>query len=80
MFPFNLLLEAVAKKNKSKHFEPLADYNFENYRPPSPGEIKKMLKTMTRCSNCHFLVFDNYFSGEVEKISSKVCPTCGHGL
>ena len=76
MFPFNLLLDAVSKKSKVKHFEPL-ESNVENYRPPSPGEIKQMLRNMSRCSHCHFLIFDNYFSGEVEKINSKLCPTCG---
>ncbi len=47
---------------------------------PSPGEIRKMIKNMTRCSHCQFLIFDNYWSSETQKSNMKPCPTCGHSL
>ena len=69
MFPFNLLLEKYRqKKSLSDNFEPL----FE-----SKIEIKKALKNITRCSHCQFLIFDNYWTGEIENRKMKVCTTCG---
>lgn len=60
----------------SKNFEPLETKN-ENYQMPSPKEIKDITKRLTRCSKCHFLIFDTYWTDEVESKSIKVCPTCG---
>ena len=76
MFPFNLLLRE-AKNKKTKHFEPL--FKTRAYRLPLPPavEIRKMAEKLSRCARCHFLIFDNYFSDEIENTSVKVCPTCG---
>ena len=65
------------QKNKSIFFEPLLS---RHDNMSSPGEIRKAIKNMTRCFHCHFLIFDNYWSSEVEKSNIKLCPTCGHKL
>ena len=80
MFPFNLpnLFGLLNKKtNKSKGFEPLYDTRYE---PPSPGEIRQVIKKLSRCSNCYFLIFDNYWSDELSHPETKICPTCGHNI
>ena len=78
MFLFKSLIETLKpKKNKSNFFEPLLS---KHYNLPSPGEIKKSLKNMMRCTHCHFLIFDNYWSNEVQKSNMKVCSTCGNKL
>ena len=77
MFLLESLLEALKpKKNKSNFFEPLLGKK----DMPSPGEIRKMIKNMTRCSHCQFLIFDNYWSNEAQKSNIKLCPTCGYKL
>ena len=69
MFPFNLLFEkAKTKKPNLKYFEPV----FEN-----KTEIKNILQNLPRCPHCHFLIFDNYWSGDLENVNVKLCPTCG---
>jgi len=75
MFPFNLLL-SKANRMSSKNFEPL-DMKNKDYRMPSPKEIKDITKRLTRCSKCHFLIFDNYWTDDIENVSIKLCPTCG---
>ncbi|OGI19848.1 MAG: hypothetical protein A3B68_08550 [Candidatus Melainabacteria bacterium RIFCSPHIGHO2_02_FULL_34_12] len=65
------------KKSKIKYFEPLYDTRYE---PPSPGEIRKIVNNLSRCSNCHFLIFENYWSEELNRPAEKLCSTCGHGL
>ncbi|MBI3591438.1 MAG: hypothetical protein HY094_08710 [Candidatus Melainabacteria bacterium] len=65
------------KQIKPKYFEPLFDTRYE---PPSPGEIRQMVKKLSRCGNCHFLIFDNYWLDDVEKNNIKLCPTCGYKL
>ena len=78
MFTFNLsnVINLLNRKQaKQKHFEPLVDTRYE---PPSPGEIRQMINKLSRCSNCHFLIFDNYWSPDIEKSNIKACPTCGH--
>ena len=77
MFLLKSLLEALKpKNNKSNFFEPLLT-KYENDSFPSPGEIRKSVKNMARCFHCHFLIFDNYWSHEVQKSNVKLCPTCG---
>ena len=82
MLTFNFNLNTVfktmnkAKQNK-KNFEPLFYINDEM---PSPGEIRKTINNLSRCSNCHFLIFDNYWDNKVEKNNIKLCPTCGHKI
>ncbi len=65
------------KSKKGPDFEPLTDTRYE---PPSPGQIRKLVEKLDRCSNCYFLVFDNYWSNEVGIKTIKVCPTCGHRM
>ncbi len=78
MFLLKSLLETLKpKKNKSKMFEPLLSIS---EHLSSPGEIKKSIKNLSRCSHCHFLIFDNYWSNEVEKSNVKLCPTCGNKI
>ena len=69
MFPFYLLLEKYRQKKPiSKNCEPL----FE-----SELEVRETLKKLHHCPNCQFLIFDNYWTDELEKREIKVCPTCG---
>ncbi len=80
MFTFNLvnLLEVIVpKKAKQRHFEPLFDTRYE---PPSPGEIRKSLEKLSHCSHCHFLIFDNYWSNEIDNKNTRLCPTCGNKI
>ena len=80
MFTFNLLsmLETIRPKSaKQKHLQDLHDVGYESYTPASPGEIRKSIERLSRCSNCHFIIFDNYWLDEVGNASIKVCPTCG---
>ena len=76
MFPFNLL---ATKPNKSKNDSFFKSKSYK-YTPQGPKEIREMIKTMTKCGNCHFVVFDNYWANEIEKKSIKLCPTCGYKL
>lgn len=81
MFTFNLT-NLITKKNK-KDFEPLIDTSnekFPNYRIPSACQIRKTLHNLSRCPNCHFLIFDNYWSNDIENPKSKVCTTCGYKI
>ena len=74
------MLDAIApKKSKSKYFEPLFE-NDHHHNSPSPGEIRQMVEKLSRCSHCHFLIFDNYWSNEIEQVREKLCSTCGHKL
>ena len=80
MFLLKSLLEALQpKNNKSDFFKPLLT-KYENDSFPSPGEIRKSVKNMSRCFQCHFLIFDNYWSSEVQKSNVKLCPTCGQKM
>lgn len=47
---------------------------------PTPNEIRKEISNMQICPRCQFIVFDNYFSDEIENISLKICPTCGYKI
>jgi len=69
MFAFNLL-----------NYEPLTFEKYKNYIPQAPREIRKMIQTLSKCPNCNFLIFDNYWSDDIEKNEKKVCPTCGNKL
>ncbi len=78
MFLLKSLMETLKpKKNKSTLFEPVLT-KYENNTFPSPGKIRQSIKNLSRCSHCHFLIFDNYWSNEVEKSNIKLCPTCGN--
>ena len=80
MFLLKSLIETLKpKKSKSNFFEPLLT-RYENDNFPSPGEIRQSIKNMSRCFHCHFLIFDNYWSNEVQKSNVKVCPTCGQKM
>ncbi|MBI2995219.1 MAG: hypothetical protein HYY52_00710 [Candidatus Melainabacteria bacterium] len=61
-----MLTFLIPKKTKEK-----------TYEPPHPNEIRKILKKMTHCPHCHFLIFDNYWSKDIENPNVKLCPTCG---
>ncbi len=76
MFTFNLQ-NLLFGKSSLKEFEPLTN---TDYIIPTPGEIRKTIKKLSRCSNCHFLIFDDYWTDEVEKSNVKMCPTCGHKI
>ena len=39
-----------------------------------PLEIQSNQK---HCPKCNFLIFDDYWTGEIENQSVKVCTTCG---
>ena len=69
MLPFNLILNEMIKNAKSRQFEPLE----ENTRG-----LKQAIKKLDRCPKCNFLIFDNYWMGEIEHRSIYVCPTCGN--
>ena len=77
MFILNLstlvsdLIQKKEKKNNSKAF-----FNYK-YQPATPKEIKESIKNLSTCSNCHFLIFDNYWTKEINSLSQKLCPTCG---
>lgn len=71
MFPFSLLL----KSRKNKNFEPM--FEIKSFRPSTPGEIRKTIEKLSRCPKCQFIIFDNYWSDEIESKSMKVCSTCG---
>ena len=84
MFPLKFnngltgILEVLnPKKGPNKSFEPLFNTKYE---PPSPGAIRQSVEKLSRCSNCCFLIFDNYWSNEIEMIDVRVCPTCGHKI
>jgi predicted RNA-binding Zn-ribbon protein involved in translation (DUF1610 family) len=78
MFSFNLL-NFYQKPAKSKHFEPLTYEKYKTYIPQAPREIRKMIKSLSKCPNCNFLIFDNYWSDDIEKpVTKNVCPTCGN--
>ena len=59
---------------------PLKFNNGLTYEPPSPCVIRQAVEKLSRCSNCCFLIFDNYWSNEIEMIDIRVCPTCGHKI
>jgi len=61
-------------KLKTKLFDPLS------YNVPSPKDIRKQIERMSHCPNCHFLVFENYWTDEVEEKNLRLCPTCGYKL
>lgn len=72
MFAFNLLnVLTNLLPNTTK---------IKNYSPHSPREIRKMIQHLSRCPNCQFLIFDNYWTNDVEKKELKVCPTCGYKI
>ncbi len=77
MFPFNLL-SLIPKKIKSQ--KPFSNQKYAGYLPEGPREIRDMVSKLDRCGNCHFVVFDNYWSHEVKKSEIKLCPTCGYKL
>ena len=81
MFTFNL---TSLLPKKLKHFEPLRTLTrkeYESYKPPSANEIRKTIEKLSRCSHCHFLVFDNYWTNkEGEKSNLNLCSTCGHKI
>ncbi len=81
MFTFNLLsmLETLRPKSaQPNHVQDLLDVGYESYTPPPPGEIRKSIEKLSRCSNCHFIIFDNYWLDEIENVTLRVCPTCGY--
>lgn len=79
MFPFlnNVIETFTPKKNKSNAFEPIL---IKNARLQTPNEIRKTIKNLLRCGSCHFLVFDNYWSNEIQQSNIKLCPTCGNKM
>lgn len=79
MFAFNLLnvLGGLLPRTKDKNFEPVELERYKSYIPHAPCEIRKMIQKMSRCPNCHFLVFDGYWTNDIEETKAKVCPTCG---
>ena len=79
MFLLKSLLETLKPKSKSNFFEPVLN-RYENNNFPSPDQIRQSVKNMMRCTHCHFLIFDNYWSNEVQKSNIKVCSTCGNKL
>ena len=64
--------------NKKEKFDFFLRFGFSHYEPPRPAEIKKTIKNLSKCSNCQFLIFDNYWGSELEIKSNIICPTCGH--
>lgn len=47
---------------------------------PTPNEIRNEISNMQICPRCQFIIFDNYWTDEVENVMLKVCPTCGYRL
>lgn len=47
---------------------------------PSPSQIKKEISNMQICPRCQFIIFDNYWTNEIENITLKVCSTCGYKI
>ena len=74
MSPFNLI---TLFQKTSKKFDPIFN---SSYEPPSPGKIRHAIEKLSRCPNCCFLIFDNYWTNEIEHTQTKVCPTCGNKL
>ena len=72
MFTFNLfnVIEILMPKKAHENEHKLL----------SPGEIRRQIEKLSRCPHCHFLIFDNYWSDEIENPNLKVCPTCGYKL
>jgi len=69
MFPFNLLTPTKKSPHRpSKH------------KLQTPTEIREMVNKMTRCGNCHFIVFENYWGIEINQRKISLCPTCGYKL
>lgn len=62
----NILTTLIPKLKKQRQYE-----------PATPGEIKKIIQNLNRCPNCHFIIFDNYWSDEIGRDNLKICPTCG---
>ena len=79
MFPFNLLTP-TKESNKSNHFEPLFFTRPSSHKLQTPKEIRDMVNKMTRCGNCHFVVFENYWGNEINQRKISLCPTCGYKL
>ena len=53
---------------------------FTNYKIPTPNEIRSEVQNLRACPKCQFLIFDNYWTDEIENKQNKVCPTCGEKL
>ena len=51
-----------------------------SYKLPTPNEIRDQVEKMTSCPKCQFLIFENYWTDEIENRSNKLCPTCGYKL
>lgn len=70
MITFSPLKLFLTTKKKKKSFP-------QDYSVPSPTEIRASIKNMTSCPKCKFLIFDNYWSHDIENGSERLCPTCG---
>ena len=76
MFNFNLLFTLQLLKRKKQKQMALKDLAFSTHSGPIRAEIEHM----TRCNNCHFLIFENYWDNNIEQVDRSVCPTCGSRL
>ena len=65
-------ISQLVKKNKK--------FSYKDYKVPSPTEIRESIQKMTSCPKCKFLIFDNYWTSEIETIEVRLCPTCGYKL
>lgn len=83
MFTFNLtnIFETFnPKKLRPKFFKSTFEDDYKSSKLPSPGEIKQLINKLSRCSNCQFLIFDNYWTDDVKQPNIRLCPTCGYKL
>ena len=71
------MFSLLTKKQKFKSF---FTRDILSYEPPPPGEIKALIKDLSKCPHCHFLIFDNYWSAEIKKNTPQICPTCGNKI
>lgn len=62
------------KKKKSRLLFP------SKYKLPTANEIRAQAEKLSSCPKCHFLIFDNYWTDEIENRSTRLCPTCGTKL
>ena len=77
MFTFNLL-NLMQKSTRLNELESILNTNESN--TPTPYEIKKSLQELNRCCKCHFIIFDDYWTDEIDRSYQKLCPTCGSNL
>lgn len=71
MFP-----SILKKRKKEKRFF-LSEHQYQ-VQPVS--EIREQISKLSSCPKCHFLIFDNYWTDDIENKTGKLCPTCGFKL